>query len=123
MCFANSFIVFAEPLKAINCLGATTRGDNYINTSAALERERELSTSRRCNAYLMSSMVRRAELQTISRATELLSVCCFWTFAHLGQTVKEQMKIINKQAMTQKLLGKKKKGTEEINLETALTLF
>uniref|UniRef100_A0A0E9UU98 Uncharacterized protein n=1 Tax=Anguilla anguilla TaxID=7936 RepID=A0A0E9UU98_ANGAN len=34
---------------------------------------------------LMSSMARRAELQTISRATDLFSVCSLCTFAHLEQ--------------------------------------
>ena len=46
----------------------------------------------RCVTYLMSSMARRAELQTMSRITELFSVCCFWIFAHLGQTNDERKK-------------------------------
>lgn len=40
----------------------------------------------RAVTYLMSSIARRAELQTMSTMTELLSVCCFRIFAHLGQT-------------------------------------
>lgn len=54
-------------------------------------------------SYLMSSMVRRAELQTISRTTELFSVCCFWILAHLGQTRNNNGKIKQK----------KKKGVQE----------
>lgn len=42
--------------------------------------------------YLRSSIVRSAELQTISITTELFSECCFWIFAHLGQTENKKTK-------------------------------
>lgn len=61
----------------------------------------------------MSSIVRRAELQTISRTTELFSVCCFWIFAHLGQTRNKG---------TQSVLGAKRL-IERFHLEPPLTLF
>lgn len=58
----------------------------------------------------MSSIVRRAELQTISRTTELFSVCCFWIFAHFGQTRNKG---------TQSVLSAKRL----FHLEPLLTLF
>lgn len=60
----------------------------------------------------MSSMVRRAELQTISRTTELFSVCCFWILAHLGQTRNNNGKIKQK-----KRVFRSREITEDLNIE------
>ena len=62
-----------------------TRPERY-----STERADHVTGRRSVVTYLMSSMVRRAELQTMRRGTEFFSVCCFWTLAHLGQTERRE---------------------------------
>lgn len=91
MCFAKSFSALASPLKAVSCLGRTTQISLLLIKNAKVMYCRK-KKYHRCFTYLMSSMVRRAELQTMSRTTELLFVCCFWILDHFGQTKHNRKK-------------------------------
>lgn len=82
--------------KKFYCFGSTLEGcelpGDDTGQTATHENKPKKAWGRKFNkdrwraTYLMSSMVRRAELQTMSRTTEPFSVCCFWSLAHLGHT-------------------------------------
>lgn len=88
MCLANSLATFTSPLNVVNCLktaGTPISTHTHTHTLTLYRRgTRKMATN------LMRSMVRRAELQTISSRTERGCVCCFCTLAHFGQTSQEK---------------------------------
>lgn len=63
-----------------------------IQRTALTETFGDISPTADPLTYLSSSMARSAELQTMRITTEPVSECCFWIFAHLGQTLKSRNK-------------------------------
>lgn len=50
----------------------------------------QINNFKRGRCELLSLMSLRVELQTMNKITELFSVCCVWTLAHLGQPERKE---------------------------------